>query len=76
LASAYPAERQSILALLAAGRLYPKRLDHPEDAFRNYKAAAASPVPHIDRAANIQTGVKDGQQALARISARTTITKS
>ncbi|MGA2419415.1 MAG: rhomboid family intramembrane serine protease [Candidatus Acidiferrum sp.] len=47
LAKAHPAERQSILALLAAGRLSLKQLGRPADALRCYQAAAASKVPHL-----------------------------
>jgi len=45
LAEAYPSERQSLLALLSAGRLCLKKLNRPSDALRYYKAASSSPVP-------------------------------
>jgi membrane associated rhomboid family serine protease len=64
LAAAYPAERQSILALLAAARLCLKRLNRPSDALRLYKAASASSVPHLDSEASIQAGIKEAEQAL------------
>src|SRR6266571_255577 len=54
LAEAYPKERQSLLALLSAGRLSLKKLNRPSDALRFYKAAAASSVPHLDWESNIE----------------------
>jgi tetratricopeptide (TPR) repeat protein len=65
LASAYPAEKQSLLAQMAAGRLCLKRLNDPQRALRFYQAAAASAVPHLDWDANIQRGIEDSQRVLA-----------
>jgi len=64
LAEAYPKERQSLLALLSAGRLSLKKLNRPSDALRFYKAAAASSVPHLDWESNIQAGIQDAEKAL------------
>ena len=64
LSSAYPAERQSLLALMAAGRLALKRLNRPSDAWRYYKAAEASAVPHLDWQTNIEAGIRDAEKAL------------
>ena len=64
LAQAYPAERQSLLALLSAGRLALKQLQRPSDALLYYKAAKASRVPHLDWESNIQAGIQDAQSAL------------
>jgi tetratricopeptide (TPR) repeat protein len=64
LASAYPAERQSLLALMAAGRLALKRLNRPSDALRYYKAAEASAVPHLDWQTNIEAGIREAEKAL------------
>jgi membrane associated rhomboid family serine protease len=63
LAQAYPKERQSILALLSAGRLSLKQLKRPSDALRFYKAAQASPVPHLDWESNIQAGIQAAEKA-------------
>ncbi|HME11690.1 MAG TPA: rhomboid family intramembrane serine protease [Candidatus Acidoferrum sp.] len=63
LATAHPTERQSILALLAAGRLTLKQLGRPADALRCYRAAEASKVPHLDWESNIQAGIKAAEQA-------------
>jgi tetratricopeptide (TPR) repeat protein len=65
LARAYPSERQSLLALMAAGRLSLKKFNRPAEALRFYKAAAESPVPHLDWAANIQAGIQEAQKVLA-----------
>ena len=64
LAQAYPKERQSILALLSAGRISLKTLNRPQDAFRFYSAAKASPVPHLDWESNIQAGIQAAQKSL------------
>src|SRR2546430_8736503 len=53
LASAYPAERQSLLALMAAGRVALQRLNWPSYAVRYYKTLEASSVLHLDRNTNI-----------------------
>lgn len=65
LADAHPTEKQSILALVAAGRLYLKRLNHPEDALRCYEKAANSKVPHLDWQPNIDAGLHEAKAALA-----------
>src|SRR6266436_1628343 len=65
LARAYPTERQSLLALMAAGRLSQKKLNRPAEALHFYKAAADSPVPHLDWAINIQSGIMEAKKALS-----------
>ena len=65
LAQAYPADRSALLALLSAGRLCLKRLNRPSDALRYCKAAAGSPVPHLDWQTNIDAGIRDGEKALS-----------
>lgn len=64
LASAHPNDKQSVLALIAAGRLSLKRLNRPDEALKFYKAAAASPVPHLDWETNIQNGIAAANAAL------------
>jgi membrane associated rhomboid family serine protease len=59
LAKAYPAEKQGLLAQMAAGRIYLKRLNRPEDALRLYEAAQASSIPHADWEATIERGVAE-----------------
>ncbi len=64
LAKAYPAEKQSILALLSAGRLALKQLNRPSDALLYYKAAKVSKVPHLDWETNIQAGIQAAEKAM------------
>jgi tetratricopeptide (TPR) repeat protein len=63
LAQTYPTEKQSLLALLSAGRLALKQLNRPSDALLYYKAAKASKVPHLDWESNIQTGIQAAEKA-------------
>ncbi|MBZ5698879.1 MAG: rhomboid family intramembrane serine protease [Acidobacteriia bacterium] len=64
LAQAYPAEKQGLLAQMAAGRIYLKRLNRPSDALRFYEAAQKSPVPHPDWRTTIERGIVDAKKAL------------
>jgi membrane associated rhomboid family serine protease len=66
LAAAYPKDRQSLLALMAAGRLSLKKLGRPAEALRYYRAASASPVPHLDWETNIQAGIKEATATLSQ----------
>jgi membrane associated rhomboid family serine protease len=64
LAKAYPAEKQGLLAQMAAGRIYLKRLDRPADALRLYEAAQASSIPHADWQPTIDRGIADATKAM------------
>jgi membrane associated rhomboid family serine protease len=64
LAAAHPSEKQSLLALLSAGRLCLKKLHRPTDALRFYQAADDSAIPHAEWQANIKAGVSAAQSAL------------
>jgi membrane associated rhomboid family serine protease len=64
LASAHPTEKQSLLALMAAGRLSLKKLNRSADALKFYRAAAASSVPHTEWESNIQKGILESEKAL------------
>jgi hypothetical protein len=64
LAKAYPTEKQGLLAQMAVGRIYLKRLNRPADALRFYEAAQASPVPHPDWQATIERGIAEAKKAL------------
>jgi len=66
LATAYPTEKQSLLALMAAGRLSLKKLGRPAEALHFYRAASASAVPHLDWESNIQAGIKETTAALSQ----------
>jgi tetratricopeptide (TPR) repeat protein len=68
LAQSHPNEKQSILALLAAGRLYLKRLHRPQDALQCYEAANASQVPHLDWQSNVENGINDAKAAITHSS--------
>lgn len=63
LADAHAMEKQSILALIAAGRLYLKKLNQPDQALRCYEKANASKVPHLDWQPNIEAGMRDARAA-------------
>jgi hypothetical protein len=65
LVQAYPSERQALMAQMAAARVCLKRLNRPDDALKFYKAAAASPVPHLDLEPAIQVGMKEATMARA-----------
>jgi tetratricopeptide (TPR) repeat protein len=67
LAAAYPRDKQSLLAHMAAGRLSLKKLGRPAEALHFYRAAWASPVPHLDWESNIQAGIKEATAALSPI---------
>jgi membrane associated rhomboid family serine protease len=66
LASAYPNDKQSLLALMAAGRLSLKKLGRPAEALHFYRAASTSPVPHLDWETNIQAGIKEATATLSQ----------
>jgi membrane associated rhomboid family serine protease len=66
LAVAYPKDKQSLLALMAAGRLSLKKLGRPAEALHFYRAASASPVPHLDWESNIQAGMKEATATLSQ----------
>jgi membrane associated rhomboid family serine protease len=64
LAQAYPNRKQGLLAQMAAGRLFLKRLNRPTEALKCYEAAQASPVPHPDWQATIDRGIGESRKAL------------
>jgi membrane associated rhomboid family serine protease len=66
LADAYPSERQSLVAQIAAARLCLKRLNRPQDALRLYKAASTSAVPHLDLEQDIESGSREARNALSQ----------
>lgn len=70
LALAYPAERQSLLALMSAGRLCVHKLNRPADGIRLYQAAQRSPVPHLDWESTIEAGLREAHNAVSGAPAR------
>jgi membrane associated rhomboid family serine protease len=71
LAKAYPTEKQSILALLSAGRLALKQLNRPSHALLYYKAAKVCKVPHGEWDSNIQAGIQAAEKAMGVTYAQT-----
>jgi tetratricopeptide (TPR) repeat protein len=69
LAAAYPSERQSVMAQLAAARVCLKRLNRPQDALTFYEAASASAVPHLDLERDIESGIHESRIVLSRVKA-------
>jgi membrane associated rhomboid family serine protease len=64
LATAYPSERQGLMAQVCAARILLKRLDRPDDALALYKRALASAVPHLDLERDIQSGIQEAEVTL------------
>jgi membrane associated rhomboid family serine protease len=64
LAQAYPAEKQGLLAQMAAGRIYLKRLNRPADSLRLYEAAQASSIPHADWQTTIDRGIAEAKKQM------------
>jgi membrane associated rhomboid family serine protease len=64
LAQAYPVEKQGLLAQMAAGRIYLKRMNRPADALRLYEAAEASSIPHADWQATIDRGIAEAKKVM------------
>ena len=64
LAQAYPNEKQGLLAQMAAGRIYLKRLNRPGDALRLYEAAQTSVIPHPDWQTTIDRGIAEAKKAM------------
>ena len=64
LAAAYPSERQSVMAQLAAARICLRRLSRPLDALRLYEGASASAVPHLDLDLDIRSGIRKAKRFL------------
>jgi tetratricopeptide (TPR) repeat protein len=69
LATAYPSERQSLMAQLCAARICLKRLNRPLDALRLYEAAETSAVPHLDLEQDIESGIWEARNVLAQAKA-------
>ena len=57
LAAAWPEDRNSVLALISAGRIQLKQLGQPQQALRLYIAAQDAPVPHRDWNDTIRKGI-------------------
>ena len=64
LIAAYPSDRQSVMAQIAAGKLCVKKLGRPQDGLKFFEAAAGSSVPHLDLDMNIDTGIREAKTAM------------
>lgn len=64
LAAAYPAERQSVMAQIAVGRVSLKA-QRPDEALRWFESAKVSKVPHLDLEDNIEGGIREAKAVLA-----------
>ncbi|HEX3375374.1 MAG TPA: rhomboid family intramembrane serine protease [Candidatus Acidoferrales bacterium] len=64
LAKTYSNEKQGLLAQMAAGRIYLKRMNRPADALRLYEAAQVSAIPHADWQMTIDRGIAEAKKAL------------
>jgi membrane associated rhomboid family serine protease len=62
--AAYPTERRTLQAQIAAGRICLKNLDRPQDALKFYEAAAASPIPHLDWEQTIAAAIREAKKIL------------
>ena len=65
LAATHPADRQALLAQLAAGRLCMKKLSRPKDALKFYEAAETSTVPHLDLEQTIESAIHEAKAVLS-----------
>jgi hypothetical protein len=72
LAQAYPSEKQGLLAQMAAGRIYLKRMNRPADALRLYEAAEASSIPHADWQTTIDRGIAEAKKMMLPQESRVT----
>jgi len=70
IAQAYPADRQSLMALIAGAKLATHRVNRPQQALNFYQAAQESKVPHLDLEPNIQFGMQEARMAIAAATAK------
>jgi tetratricopeptide (TPR) repeat protein len=73
LARTHANEKQGLLAQMAAGRIYLKRMNRPADALRLYEAAQASAIPHADWQTTIDRGIAEAKKALQPQTPATTM---
>jgi membrane associated rhomboid family serine protease len=74
LAKSFPNEKQGLLAQMAAGRIYLKRMNRPAEALQLYEAAQASAISHADWQTTIDRGIAEAHKALQeRSPAETTL---
>src|SRR5262249_16514863 len=61
-AAAYPSDKRSLQAMIAAGRICSKQLNRPDDALKFYEAAKASPIPHLDWEQTIESAIREARK--------------
>lgn len=64
LADAYAEQRPGLMALMAGARVCLRRLNRPEEALKMFRAAAISPVPHLDLEQTIMAGMREASSAM------------
>ena len=64
LAKSFPNEKQGLLAQMAAGRIYLRRMNRPADALKLYEAAQASAIPHADWQTTIERGIAEANKMM------------
>jgi len=65
LAQACPSDRLAVSALVSAAKLQHKKLNNSTEALRLYRAAEASPAPHLDLDTAIRAGLQELRATLA-----------
>lgn len=58
-AVAHPQDRMAVYALVSAARIHLKNLNNKTEAARLYRAAQASPIPHLDWDDAIRRGLRE-----------------
>jgi len=58
-AAAHPADRMAVYSLVSAARIQLKNLNNKSEAARLYRAAQASPIPHLDWDDAISRGLRE-----------------
>lgn len=74
-AQAYPKQRESVLALVAAAKLCLKELHQAKQALDFYRQAEASTAPHADVDEAIQAGIREASAAAPSFGAQSAAPK-
>jgi tetratricopeptide (TPR) repeat protein len=76
LAETYPADRQGLLAQMAAARIYLKRLNRPAEALQMFEAAGKSSIPHADWQATLDRGIAEAKKVIRAHATPISVTTS
>jgi tetratricopeptide (TPR) repeat protein len=63
LIAAYPSEKRTLQAQMAAGRICLK-LNRPQEALKFFETAKASPIPHLDWEQTIEGSICEAKKAM------------